>query len=1184
MDVLASSTIVERISNAILEESQHETDHKMNTLRKRLWSECFEDQQKSFKKIKLADGSAKMIELSEDEIIHIHDVFKGTYQQHLMDKVLERFTNCLRIAETDSDEDISAEDFFDTEDQKTYLEQINEGKSRAGLILGNEIYAICDQQKQKAHPFIKKIKQFVIRILKKSPYQTNSFVPEEKFLTLAQNYAKNHPEKLSENDLHNLAYRLQVANRLESCFDSSQESEDSLIESLGHLLFLTQTNVELAAKCIQDNFEESLKTIYFRSLDLLKEHFNEINQQADSFRQTFVQDYKEFILQKTSLELAKCLILPAGGINFGLINSLKKEGFHPEIASTTAAETMRRNLNHFKNPQILMLLEQVQVPTDPKSPSTELIKITLGLKHDDIITKEHVLQVILSAMIRDFRQAQAGTCFVTADLINKAVNHPYLCLEDYMELVTEGHLVRLIIKEFKTFPFQLVVTKENLSSQIKIDSDAKVVHVIPEGSSFSNQEIQTPAKDIFLWNIPGIKAILDSMGLYQTKQTCLKMMRQFGLETFTIDQFINKCASYAFTKPGLSLRGKELLSKDTLINQGRYAFSAQLLHPFHRAYEQVRASIVQYFGSQYVFAQLTYKVVKKTLTSIGDKSPYYSKLIERLFMPMIARMKYQYNPHLNEDGLNSQDRSTPSLARDFGYELWDTGLPEDYQFDPLYYRQFYQSSFYIHCKPFEKYASPSKWKCLKNEEDFKAFLIDLIEVAAIQAKESHPNSPLEKWDQAAASMIKKIRQPKFIEKLVINFCDRDPDLVNKYKKNEKTFSTLPWKLRWGGSPQIALYTNHNLTDLSIRNHEFAGSCKEVLIYQLNYLKKLYREGFLDERNIPMASPCHAFLLTPSEPSLQRAFLSEKDPENYITDHILIPCRDVCSSILPQASRDQLIKDLLSLKWYRASNERHEYVRQELADPELFNELFNQHKNDLPRSPSYSQFVQWLCKVLIDTRRADPRFGKPHAYWEKQLKSIFNKKLTQFFPGQNLNEKISKEHQALLIEFAKNRKDTIKLTSEELEKIRELALTIPPNLNINQFRDHLVDLAVQVHENYLGYPQKSWKKMIRSFLDNQIFKLLPGEHQKKIKDTMILAHDTNWVDGIHHLFFSYAVNPGSGELELCMYNKDTKELRFRTQESWFPKGKEGMRWHFPGRYLIGENTSIFNFRKIELNEV
>lgn len=1159
-----------------------ETDHKASSMRKRLWGECFSEQQKSFKKLKTThvNHTSPVLEFSRDEIINVSDVLKGTYYQHIMDKVLNIFEQARNEV---SEDELSSIESESSEGEQSLLEEMHQGKARPVMVLGNELLLFCDEQKQKYAVFSKVIKRFVFNLLKKLPPHQCAFTPDPKYLRIAENYNQGHPEKLTEKQIHDIAYRLQIANQIQSCQEDTT-GEAYVLRTLGNLLFLCQQNFEVAAKSIQSYLPTSVETILARSENYLKLMLERVQKQAEKHRLAHVQDHEAFLLQKISLEMADHLLLPSGGINFGLIEDLKTHLFPSNIHSTIAAETMRHNLNHLKNPQILMLLDQVQLPKDPFSPSSELIRITLKLHQDEPITKRHVQMVIVSALIKNFRQAKAGTCFVTADIIKKCAEYPFFCVEDYIDLIQDSALKRLIFKEYKSFPFQLTVTKENLSTLLKTDSQGGVLAVIPYTSSY--KESDTPKKmtePLLLWDIPGVASILHSLGLNHLKQSCKGILKMLPKPDFTIDEFIQAAVQYIIQRQtSVALRNKPFLTEALLLNKARYAFSAETQHPFHRAYEQVRASIVTYFGSQYVFARWAFEGIEKTLKPLGKKIPLYQKLLENLFMPMIYRMKYRYNAHLAQTKPLFEGNYGTAAESDYGYQLWDTQLPEDFTFDPAFYKHYHQGYRLIPMIHFEEYAPETEWKCIENDQDFARFLLDTIETTVIRIKEQQPHSDLKAWDHAAKKMMEHIQQPNFTEKLIINFLNRDQEEIRAYKKNEQVYRTTPWKLRWGGCPSTALYANHNLYDFSMELHKFAGSCREVLIYQINYLKKLLKEHPESTNSLMIASPVHAFLLTPQEPTFQKAYLSSLSTEQYVKEGIEKPGQEVSQIILTSPMRQNIIDFLLSNSWYRRANEKHDYERQELASPALFDQIWATQDHHEPLS--YEEYRDRLCQALVESRRQDPRIGKANPHWEGKLKSIFAKKMPLLLPYVDFQSSITQEHRALLLDYARHRQDTIALSASEIQEIRQAVANLPEALSAQAFRKALVKCAFEAHCKALGYSPKKWKKMIESLIDNRLLEVLPASAIQKLKQSALITSDTNWTMGIHHIFFAYLVNPGSGELELCDYNKDTKAIYFRPQGEWFPKGKEGRAWEFPGQYRTYASAPIFNFRKIELMDV
>ncbi|MEM1282062.1 MAG: hypothetical protein AAGG81_00770 [Chlamydiota bacterium] len=178
-----------------------------------------------------------------------------------------------------------------------------------------------------------------------------------------------------------------------------------------------------------------------------------------------------------------------------------------------------------------------------------------------------------------------------------------------------------------------------------------------------------------------------------------------------------------------------------------------------------------------------------------------------------------------------------------------------------------------------------------------------------------------------------------------------------------------------------------------------------------------------------------------------------------------------------------------------------------------------------------------------------------------------------------DQPITQDIAASIIEFARNRRDVMELSLLGKEKFMKLMNEVPYGLSIKDFRKALVEKITIVRKEEMGLTKddKDWEEKLMEQIDTKIFELLPEETRSTLIESGLVTDDPNWSSGVHALFFIWMVNPGTGELELCHYNKDLQKVEFIHQDIWFPK-KKGYYWYLPKNYVTFHGEPTFNVKK------
>lgn len=1089
------------------------------------------------------------------------------------------------------------------------IAQIAEHRSEYVASQVATIYELCEGQSNFHAAAAAKIQRFAIALASRLPQKEvkprtpvdETIELDPSFLELAKKMAKALPFEIDDIAITKLAKDLQAradsanteaegAEEVEPKKFDVSEQEKHICRILGNLMLIAQDNIVLASKLVSSrNIEESEVKILAESSKALLAAKERIDSHLAAHQATVLQNTDLAHFQKLTLEVAKLLMLKPGFLNVGIVDDLLNTLIPEKFKGTLIVQNMTYILNQLKNdPLLWLLLSEVEPPESPQLPSNELIRVTLGLGPKEPITKLHAQITILSAVIRPIRQAKSGTCFATSWLIKTTYTDLKSCIEDYSEAIRHGETRRQIHHEFRTFTFQTRTTKEALDTILEAEADGSITRVTRyEGTAAQRDKDPRSAFGAKLYDAPGIRQACQALDVPPV-DAIIHALSVFKGTPFTIEQLLTELAKHAEAKQNAvpyRLRSASQNTLQELIDKALYAFAAQANHPLHRAWEQLTASMVSYFGSQYSFPHWTHETLTRVMQGITKpESSSYKRmqklLLSEMFLPMIVRMRYRYNHYFpDRKKLFGNVEYGGNEKSYYGYELCDTGLPADFKFSRRLHTQIEQESSMMHLERFGEYPPSHTWKVVDSGEKFQDFILSVMNQTVEHLKESNKSVYTnEEWDQFAARFSAKVKTERFTKLMIEKILGPYPSQRKKLQKNEYTMATLPWRYKWGGDPDAVLKTYHSFKELPSNQLKFSGTQKEVLAWHLNYLKG-QPENIRSQLSEPYlgltqaGSPCHSFLFRPFEPSVKKACESELPTNEYISVNVEAPGLEVGSSIVSKEARAEIIDYIAKNMWVSKESEKHDLDRQELTEEAKLIFDVKIKERDIS-TMTVAEFKDFVFATLIRSRAADIKVGKRYRHWELHFKTVLKNKINQLLPNVSDDAKIPPAAAVSIINFARNRKDTLHLTEGSTRKLLLQARRIPQNLSIPEFRNALLDIAASIREEEMGCKDKHWLGGVKTAIDNKIYKTLPQELKNKLVNSAIVVHDTNWMEGIHDLHFAFLVNPATSKIEMVEYNPDKMEIRFFGQSSWFPK-KKNAGWQLPDNYRAFAGAPIFN---------
>ena len=127
-----------------------------------------------------------------------------------------------------------------------------------------------------------------------------------------------------------------------------------------------------------------------------------------------------------------------------------------------------------------------------------------------------------------------------------------------------------------------------------------------------------------------------------------------------------------------------------------------------------------------------------------------------------------------------------------------------------------------------------------------------------------------------------------------------------------------------------------------------------------------------------------------------------------------------------------------------------------------------------------------------------------------------------------------------------------MSEEEVHRILDCVKGTQDGLTIKQYRHNILKNCHSVHP----LPKVSIEKLVRQ-IDTALCQSLTPQLKKILEESAVHFADTNWCNGIQDLHFCFAVNPGTGELELWEAHANGTHLMALDQNYWLFNQK----WEF-----------------------
>lgn len=1170
-----------------------------------------DDSQIERKKRRVEVREGEVIEFLRDDafFIGLRETHRHVEKQIKQDKEMEVESNRLDIksnkkrqaVKIESDVSIDEHQVFNIVplrkiDEKS-IKDIQETKGFKISQQFSELYQMLTKAHLLNHENGQNILDFAFAIISEVPDRVNPIVDEDEpidelYIEMAERFYDEMNITATDAEKTLLARSLQkgVKKTEEESIDSTDDNpEDSAIENLGLLLLVMQHDIKEAADCIViDDLSLGLKNLYECAVDIINLSKKNMKKHSENHLNAAIQDHKEALFHQMSIEMADLILLDTGSINFGMMDIISELLIPEEFESLLAIKNLHDVMSNLASTSSLWSeIARVNVPTSVHTPSTLAIRTCLNLSSDIKITQRHAQIFVLSAILGHYRQAKVGSCFATACLIKALHYHLDFFIQDLKKLTEEGRISRVLYGEERHFPYIARTSKEFLDTLVEVDNDGYLLSTTHYDKKPYELDSLPKPKNTYLYDAPGIVAAAQAMNIKNIQEAVLDSIPKLE-KKFSINELLKMLANHAWRAQEASryhLRFEERLSENTFFERGQFAFGSQMHHPLHIAYDQTAASMVNYFGTQYAMPIWIHDTICDIIKMKGkglslENQRMINTLKGEIFLPLIIRMRFRYNPHIDDtfklfnDGNHGVDDDSF-----YGYELCDGGLPKDFTYSQELYKRTQKDASWLNFERFKEYPPEHLWKLVNTEEKFQEFIQNIVSETVNYLITHDKNHSRQEWRKVEALMRNEIDSPSFGKRMIHALLGKQSDQKKDLNKNPHHVQTAPWTFRWGGDFDAVMQSYFGFAKKPSKMKSFNGSQKEVLAKCINFIKnqpeKLKNDLTEGPSMLLMVAPVHAFLLKPDESSYVEAVTSDMSTNDYIAKNVEIPGLEIANSRLNLRGYKEIIDFIAENQWVCRYNEKNDFIRQKLTahSKEILDQLIEEDESLL--NMSNADFQKKLIQYVAKARAADPMIEDRNSTWEQQ----FAKGLHNYFKTlESENDLDESEIKESLITFARDQEDSMALSANAIKLFLNEACKIPSGLSIKDFRQAVVNAASLAHESDVHMKDGSWKIKLSVVIDNRLFAMLTNEKQEQLLNSAIITHDPNWREGIYDFRTGFMVNPGSGKLEFCRFLPDLKKVNFFEQNAWFPTGTKHGSWQFPDNYRTYASAPLFNVKK------
>jgi len=713
----------------------------------------------------------------------------------------------------------------------------------------------------------------------------------------------NRSHASASTDIERITYHLKLI--------LNEEKDRSKI--LGLLLYFLDTApkvVFIEAKKLESvDFIDWLQSAFKKELSLLNDHINRIR---ESHRKVGLQNANLAYQTKLSVKIAQLLLTKRRYINHPLINLIIDYFIKNKEMPLNHDFSLMNGLKMIlHSSSVRSKLRRIKKPHLKQKLAHDLIKIQLGLKTTSRVTTRDTIITILTACLSRLRQGSVGSCFATHLAIILHSSYLEHCLDDFINLISEGKLSKTVGNTMKSFPFLLRIGDQDLSETM--------LHLSPDGKLFSEGH-----GEVYIWESPSIQATFQAIGVDDPIQTILNTLKTFP-KNGNKDDYPIKISLQMFIK-GICLEQIKMAGHSSsfllaIFSLASFAFQTQTRNGLLSVWGDCLAGMAEGKNGSMIKPSVLNAICKpikrhlNLLLGSNNLSKNTAKAIsENLKEILWHSLHLHYDPHIYNN---------ESIPPEGGFIIYDI----------------------------KNQHIPSKWKRIDTPELYQQFIVRLITNSKNHIKntikESHPDIDS---DSVLNQLCLYIQTQVFLTKSMLTYYPKyntHPSVVDIWEECPYT----PWRTLSGNIAQ-SVHEVYLEMEESFPTQQF--NPKEPREILLNLIENIRMSSRDDEsinaipphQRAPLLTSTHAFSLLPGHPSLIQAAHSPLTSSLWIDQHIIQPGREVANSKVSEKTIQH------TLAWIAKHLIKNENSRR-----------FNSAMRLMPKDLSIIEFRNWMITQL-----------------------------------------------------------------------------------------------------------------------------------------------------------------------------------------------------------------------------
>lgn len=642
--------------------------------------------------------------------------------------------------------------------------------------------------------------------------------------------------------------------------------------TLAKLIYLVDNDLNTILNCLNAEY-------YYESLERIKKSFDQSMNKIQKDLTLHYEAHDKARLQSADLarytripiEIAKALITHTGAVNLGLIDSLSSVF----ISSHDSLLNYNINLSYTlrllqRSPELTAQIEEIHAPP-VHSPASDIIRATLNISTETILSDLHAKQTVLAALLSHPRQSSSGSCFATS-IVNKMMSaHMHACLKDLKQIIEKGKLSRHFKGQDIDIPF-LKHIGDNVTE--------KVINLSADGYILVDE-----VKSMPLWEVPGILAVIHSLGEENIQKVLEEVLNELFLDRFSSSRNIQ--IKDLMTKICKNAANKQM-HKETplsqLISQACFAFSSQTTSPLLKVWENAIAGMSEANqGSMiksFILQSLTYTFEHHLTEKHIQPTPLIQVFLLALQKELLKNIQLQYDPCIG-----SISQAEDLHSQEGGFVLYNFSNRID------------------------------------NEKDFSFFVKAVLIETYKKVKNQVSNSQVEQELNALYQIFYSYTDtPSFLYILLSKYHPSNIEIRHHSDYNHLDYT--PWITITGRNSKM-LWGIYLEAPEQIKTESFsAKTSRDLLAYIIDKGKNLSDEekiAYFHNSHLltPLRIPgIHTFSLMLGHPSISRAWQDDCSTEEWIELFVIEPGRQISESPIHAHTVQQLIhyieEDILPL--------------------------------------------------------------------------------------------------------------------------------------------------------------------------------------------------------------------------------------------------------------------------------